>query len=171
MPTLKKQYTFRTILTTFLVALFVATAILPVEAQRKDAPKNDDKRREWMKEMREYKHKFLKQELKLTRDQEAPFFKAYDQMDDELIRIGEETRALERKALKNSDASDTELESAARTIYEQKKKEGEVELRYFEEFGKILTKKQLVRIKEVERRMNRALLKNSKSAEKKKDKK
>lgn len=119
---------------------------------------SDDRRKEWMVEMRNFKHEFFKKELGLTREQEVPFFKAYDEMDDELIRIGEETRQLERKINADSDASDTELESAARTLFEQKKREAEVELTYFEEFKNILTKRQLLRLKETERRFNRALL-------------
>ena len=126
---------------------------------------NTEERKNALAEMREYKHSFFKKYLDLTREQEIPFFKAYDQMDDELIKIGEETRSLENKLMKDSEASDTELESAARTIFEQKKREGEIELQYFEEFRNILTKRQLLRLKETERRFNRALLHYSRQNE------
>ena len=122
----------------------------------------EEKRKEWIADMRNFKHEFFKKDLNLTREQEGPFFKAYDEMDDELIRIGEETRSLERKINSDTDASETEMESAARTLFEQKKKEGEVELKYFEEYKGILTKRQLLRLKETERRFNRALLNHSK---------
>lgn len=141
-----------------LAMLFMAT---PVSAQRNRA-KDDDKRREWMADMRNFKHEFFKKDLGLTREQEAPFFKAYDQMDDELIRVGEETRQLERKINNSADASETEMESAARTLFEQKKREGEIELQYFDEFKNILTKRQLLKLKETERRFNRALLNHTK---------
>lgn len=143
-----------------LIILFLGAS--PDVYSHKNKGAGDDRRKEWMNDMREFKHQYFKRDLGLTRDQEVPFFKAYDQMDDELIRIGEETRALERKTINDSDATDTELESAARTIFEQKKKEGETELKYFEEFSKILTKKQLVKLKETERRFNRALLDRTK---------
>lgn len=146
-----------------VIALFIAFLVgaAPLSQAQRYRANNDERRKEWMSQMRQFKHEFFKKKLALTRDQETPFFKAYDQMDDELIRIGEETRALERKAISNADASDTELESAARTLFEQKKKEGEVELKYFEEFSKILTKKQLIKLKETERQFNRELLNNS----------
>ncbi|MCH5219552.1 MAG: hypothetical protein J1F20_03195 [Muribaculaceae bacterium] len=129
-------------------------------------PGDDDQRKEWMAEMRDYKHEFYKKELDLTREQEVPFFKALDQMDDELFRVGEETRQLERKIYQDSDASDTEMESAARALFEQKKKEADIELKYFDEFKTTLTKRQLLKMKETERRFNRALLKYSQNKRK-----
>lgn len=145
----------RIILSAVIMALFMAA---PDAYAKRNKGMSDEKRKEVMTEMRNFKHEFFKKDLGLTREQEAPFFKAYDQMDDELIRVGEETRALERKVNSDTEANDTELESAARTLFEQKKKEGEIELAYFDEFSKILTKKQLLKLKETERRFNRALL-------------
>lgn len=146
-----------------LVALAILLAVPATYAQRRTR-NDDDRRKEWMTEMRNFKHEFFKKELGLTREQETPFFNAYDQMDDELIRIGEETRQLERKINASGDATDTEMESAARTLFEQKKKEADVELKYFEEFKNILTKRQLLKLKETERRFNRALLNHNKGA-------
>lgn len=115
------------------------------------------------KELRNYKHTFYKKALDLSRDQETQFFKVLDQMDEELFKIGEETRALERKTINDANASETEMESTARTIFEQKKKEGETELRYFDEFKNILSKRQLVMLKDVERRFNMEIIKHRRS--------
>ena len=153
----------RNIIASLVVMLAVCVSAPSLVAQKtKGIANGEEKRREWITEMRNFKHEFFKKELGLTREQETPFFKAYDQMDDELIRVGEETRALERKINADSDASETEMESAARTLFEQKKKEGEIELKYFEEYKNILTKRQLLKLKETERRFNRALLSRSK---------
>lgn len=148
--------------------IFVATFVIlagllcpPSSICQKTKTGDDEKRKEWLTEMRNFKHDFFKKDLGLTREQEAPFFKAYDQMDDELIRVGEETRSLERKINTDSDASEVEMESAARAMFEQKKKEADIELQYFEEFKNILTKRQLLKLKETERKFNRALLKHS----------
>lgn len=111
-----------------------------------------------LEQLLQFKHDFLKIHLKITHSQETRFFRIYDQMDAELRKIGEETRTLERKTSRNAKATDTELESAARVLFEQKQKEAEVELKYYEEFKKVLTKSQLFRYKEVERKMIRALL-------------
>lgn len=143
-----------------LVAITLV-AVMTTAGAFAQKPAADDNRKEWMSELRNYKHAFFKKDLNLSREQEAAFFKAYDEMDDEIIRIGEETRSLERKINSDDNASETEIESAARAMFEQKKKEADVELRYFDEFSKILTKRQLLKLKETERRFNRALLKHS----------
>lgn len=139
------------------IAFIMLASMQPVAAQKKKAG-DDDRRKEWMTDMRNFKHDFYKKSLGLTREQEATFFKSLDQMDDELIRIGEETRQLENKINADANATDTEMESAARTLFEQKRKEADVELKYFEEFKTTLTKRQLLKLKETERRFNRQLI-------------
>lgn len=152
------------------VALLIALSFAGIASFAQPKRQNDEeKRKEWMTEMRSFKHEFFKKELGLNREQENAFFKAYDQMDDELIKIGEETRSLERKITSDPEASETEMESAARTLFEQKKKEADVELKYFEEFKTILNKRQLLKLKETERRFNRALLNRSKGRQPFKD--
>lgn len=143
-------------------ALVILTSLLtsPAIIAQKQKP-TEEMRKEALTEMRNFKHDFFKKDLGLSRDQEAPFFKVYDQMDDELMKLGEETRLLERKINADADASDLEMESAARTIFEQKKKEGEIELKYFDELKNVLNKRQLLKLKETERRFNRVLLKYS----------
>ncbi len=139
---------FRKVVTVLLLAMM--TTALPISVFSASDPTDKD---EWIVELRNYKHRFLKKELGLTREQEAPFFKIYDEMDDQLIKINGETRSLERKALSDTDASDTELEAAAKAIFEQKKKESEVELKYFDQLSDVLTLKQLVRLKDAERKL------------------
>lgn len=120
---------------------------------------SDEKRDEWLKELREYRHSFFKKELQLTRDQETRFFQAYDAMDDELMQIGDETRQMERRTLRNENATNTEMETVARALFEQKRREAEVELKYFDQFKEILSRRQLLMLKDVERRFNASLLK------------
>ena len=43
-------------------------------------------------------------------------------MDEELQQIADETRELERRALDNADASDTELEAASQAVFAQNRK-------------------------------------------------
>ena len=138
----------KNILTLILVTLALA---IPAHAQQNDR----------LDDLRQYAHQFLSRELKLERDQETPFFNAYDQMQQELVEVGEDTRNLERKILKNNDATDLELETAARAMFEQKRKEADIELRYFDQFKTILTPRQLVNLKPAIRKMTRVLLRYS----------
>ena len=80
-------------------------------------------------------------------------------MEDEVERINADTRELEQRAAENKDATDLELENAARTIFEQKRAEGQIEMTYFEKFKEILTPQQLLRLKSVERRFTQQLIK------------
>ena len=111
-----------------------------------------------MEQLRPYQHEFLTKELKLSRDQAREFFAVYDKMDEELQQIADETRELERQALENADASDTELEAASQAVFAQKQKEGKIEMEYYEKFKEILTPRQLLQLKGAERQFTQRLL-------------
>jgi len=136
--------------------LFVLLASIPAIAQ---GPLSSSDRERWLSEIRSYKHDYLARELDLSREQQQTFFPLYDAMEDEVERINTETRELEQKADENKDASDLELENAARTIFEQKRAEGQIEMTYFEKFKDILNPRQLLLLKSVERRFTQQLVK------------
>ena len=106
-----------------------------------------EQRQKVMEEVREFKHNTFVKKLDLTKEQQPEFFKLYDQMDDELMEVNRETRTLER----NSEASDTEMLAAARAMYTQKKTEADIELKYFDKFAEVLTARQMLQLKSVER--------------------
>ena len=132
------------------LALLVNVCPVTVGAQRL----SDDQVRQALTEMREFKHRMLVKELGLQKDQEQKFFDIYDKMDDELMTMGAEMRELERKTLANESASDTECETVARALFEQKKKEADVELRYYEDMSKVLTPRQMLKLKSAERKIS-----------------
>lgn len=115
---------------------------------------SEEQLKQGLVEMRAFKHKMLIQELKLTREQQNKFFPLYDQMDDELFAIGRETRQLEHKVKKDEKSTDTEYLAAARTMFDQRKRESEVELKYFDRFAQILTAKQMAQLKPAERKIS-----------------
>lgn len=133
-----------------LTAALIVSSTLPVAARKR---LNDEERQRALTEMRNFKHTVLTRELDLRKDQQTKFFEIYDQMDDELFAIGEETRELERKTLNNAQASDTEINAASRALFEQKKREAEVELRYYDRMADVLTPRQLLKLKSAERRI------------------
>lgn len=135
------------------VLLVFAAPLLaqPQEQQGRDRDK-------FMEQLRPYQHEFLTKELKLSRDQAREFFAVYDKMDEELQQIADETRELERQALENADASDTELEAASQAVFAQKQKEGKMEMEYYEKFKEILTPRQLLQLKGAERQFTQRLL-------------
>jgi predicted transcriptional regulator len=74
-------------------------------------------------------------------------------MDRELMVIGNEVRDLERKTLADDKASDTECAATARALFEQKKRESDVELKYFDRLADVLTPRQLIKLKSAERKI------------------
>lgn len=135
-----------------LVLIAFSTASSPDWAAPLPAPQSQNETPA-MKELREYKHRFLKRELNLAREQEIRFYKIYDEMDSQLMSLNLETRNLEKKVLNDPDASNTELEAAARAIFEQRKKESEIELKYYEQLSEVLTMRQLASLKSAERKL------------------
>lgn len=128
-----------------------------VEDAQSISPENREK---WLAEMRNYKHEFLVRELKLDKAQQESFFPVYDQMDDELNRISEETRQLETQVTRDKDASQADLERATKAVYEQKAREGAIEMQYYEKFKQILNPKQLLSLKNAERKFTQQLVRH-----------
>lgn len=139
-----------------ILTLLFASSVTADAQQRKRLTAED--RQKYLGEMRQFKHDFLVKELELTRDQQNAFFPVYDKMEDEVTQVADETRDLEDKVAADEKATDTEIESAARTVFEQKSKEGEIEKTYFEKFKGILSARQLLKLKSAERKFTQQLV-------------
>ena len=142
-----------------LIILILAVGLL--QAQEACAHRPDDKgRKEWFREMRQYKHDFLAKELNLTKEQQEKFFPIYDEMEGSIFRINKEARDMERKVCDaKGSASDLEYEKATEALYEIKGKEAAVEMQYLPKFKTILTPKQLFLLKGAEQKFMRELMK------------
>ena len=121
-------------------------------------PVTDADRQRWLAEIRQYKHEFLIKELELTDEQQGPFFQLYDQMEEDIEQLNSQTRALQQQVEANDQATDLEVTNAARTIFELKRAEGQIEMTYFDRFAKILTPRQLLNLKAAERKFTQHLV-------------
>lgn len=129
------------------------------EAPQAQTSQPDSNRSKWFKEVREKKHQFLIKELELKKEQQKQFFEIYDSMDDELRQVQRDTRKMEKRVQEaGDDASDLDYEKATDALYEAKQKEGAIELKYKEEFKKVLTPKQLFKLKGAERKFTKDLM-------------
>lgn len=137
-----------------IIALVVS---LTFTATAQSQPDEND-RQKWISEVRNFKHEFLAKDLDLTKDQQRDFFTAYDEMEDRISRLNIETRELEQKALADPETSDVALDAAARASYSLKNEESKIELEYFDKFKEILTPKQLIRLKNSERKFTQQLM-------------
>lgn len=141
-----------------VIAFMLAASALIAAAQPR--PFSEADRQRFRAEIRNYKHEFLAKELSLTREQQQEFFALYDEMDDAVDRIATETRELEQKVADNPDATDVEIEAAARAVYSQKFSEGEVEQSYFDRFRQVLKPKQLLKLRAAERKFTQQLMRH-----------
>lgn len=136
-----------------LLTLVIAVTALVASAQFSPA-----ERQRWLGEMRNLKHDFIAKELSLTKDQEREFFPLYDKMEDEIAALNTQTREDEIRVAADRDATDLEMENTARTVFEQKRAEGQIEMTYFEKYKTILTPKQLLQLKNAERKFTQQLV-------------
>lgn len=137
-----------------LIALLVSSFIF---ASAQSQPDENDRQR-WINEVRNFKHEFLAKDLDLSKEQQKDFFAAYDEMEDRINQLNIETRDLEQKVLFDPDASDVELEAAARMSYILKNEESKIELEYFDKFKAMLSPRQLIRLKSAERKFTQQLM-------------
>lgn len=138
--------------------LLVLAMFCPFLAMAQGSNVDKATRDRWFKEIRDKKHDFFTKELDLSREQQEPFFKAYDAMEDELFRIADQVRRLERRVAHQSNPADDDYEEAIDALFEQKGKEYLVEKQAREQFSRILSKKQLFKLKAAERKFTRALM-------------
>lgn len=116
-------------------------------------------RAKWFKEAKEMKRQFLVKELSLPKEQQKEFFDIYDKMQEEIVKLQKDTRAMEKRVNELGDnASDLDYEKATDALYELKQKEAEIDLRYYAQLKKVLTPKQMFRLKGAERRFTRQLM-------------
>lgn len=137
---------------------FLLAAILAISASAH--PQHEASFTEWAKEMREYKHKFLAKELELSREQQRKFFVLYDQMEDELEQLNSESRTLDEEIkAKGDEVTDDDYERASEKLFNIRTREGAIDLKYYDKFKEILTKRQLFQLKGAERKFTREMVK------------
>ncbi len=129
--------------------LFAIAATLPAAAQGKGHNKED--REEWFRQLREFKHEYLAKELGLSAEQQKLFFPIYDTMSTERRDARRKLRHAEHELKKKGKAAtEADYENVARMQLELKGVENDIETRYYPQFKKTLTAKQLVELKNVE---------------------
>lgn len=139
----------------FIMAVVALTLPGRVQAQQK----NSSERAQWMSEMRQYKRNYFVKELDLTREQQNKFFPLYEEMEDKTMKIDNEARTMERRISESADATDTEYEKGAEALYDARLQTAQTEKEYMEKFKTILSKKQLFKLKGVERQFARDMMK------------
>lgn len=117
----------------------------------------------WLKEVLDYKHKFLVEEMGLTKAQEEQFMPLYIEMEQEIMQANKEAREFEAKVSNSKEnVSELEYRKAAEALSEVKTQEAQIEATYFQKFSKFLSKKQLFLLKRAETKFSRNMISHSK---------
>ncbi|MCM1369351.1 MAG: DUF3450 domain-containing protein [Candidatus Amulumruptor caecigallinarius] len=130
-----------------LFILIFLTAFASVSAQGRKHERNRESMR---KEVREFKLKFMAQEMDLKEDQQKKFFEVYNQLDDERMKIFREIKTLERRVENMENASDADYEQLSKSITSAKEKDAEIERKYDEKFATFLSPRQIFKMKKAE---------------------
>lgn len=143
-----------------LVLVFaVAAGVMPVAAQNKQHGQQRPDKKEWMAKMREAKHNFLAKELQLTDAQKKEFFVIYDKNEDARRRVEHESRQLERAIEQKGDAAtDAELDAVINDQFSLEERLSKIDRETLPQMRKVLTRRQLARLKHAERKFNRTLM-------------
>lgn len=112
---------------------------------------------EMLKELQEFKIKYLIQEVEIPADKQAEFTKIYTQYDQERNALFHQIYTKCRAVRKNASPSEAEYLGAAEAMATAKAKEGDLEKSYFQQLKTILSPKQLYKMKHAEKKFDRKL--------------
>ncbi|MBD5226545.1 MAG: hypothetical protein HDR95_02085 [Bacteroides sp.] len=129
-----------------IIALCIAS--LSMFAQGPGKPPSPEKSREFM----EFKIKYLAQEMELKADQRERFTELYEKMWGEKRQLFSKAHQMEKKLRSGKDVTDEDYDRYQDLIDETRAKDLEIDKRYDAEFLKFISKKQLFKMKDAERK-------------------
>lgn len=121
------------------------------------AQKQERDRENFLKELQEFKLKFLAQEMELREDQKKSFNELYTQMTEERKKTFDEAFALKKKLRKNKDATEADYEAAAKAMTQAKERDAAIEKKYDEKFATFLSSKQIYQMKQAEEKFRQKM--------------
>lgn len=151
--------------TLFLSLILLICSAIPSQAQQKKVNKDRSK---WNQEFRDFKLKFISQEIGLQENQKKRFNDLYAQMEKEKENVRKKTRQLEKTIKNNAKATDAQYEAVAIAITDAQINNAQIEKNYYTKFKSILTPKQMYLMKKAERKFTHRLMKMGKEKRRKK---
>lgn len=144
-----------------LLALFI---ILPAAAQKEG-------KRPSPEEMMKLKIEYISEEIELRDDQKKQFNEIYSQMDQERRAVFKKMKEAENRINNTQNATEADYEKASQEINQARHQMTAIENNYDRKFEKILSKKQLFKMKEAETKFWEKMRKIRNQGKHKKEKK
>lgn len=126
-----------------MMAVFGLTSVMAQKPGRGDRDK-------MMKELQEFKLKYLAQEMELEGDKQEKFFTLYNEMTEKRMKCMAEAWQLERKVKHSKDATEADYEAAAEAMNKAKAEDAALEKSYDDKFAEFLSQKQIYKMKAAE---------------------
>lgn len=131
-----------------LITLLALLVIAPAYA---DKHKKCD-REKWRKDMREFKLRFLAQEMELRDDQQKQFITLYTQMTEEKEALMKRTCQAVEKIEKLDSPTEADYKAGSEALLRAREQEVAIDRKYDEKFRTFLSAKQIFKMKEAERK-------------------
>lgn len=144
-----------------MLVMVLAVTVSAHAGEQKKRPSTPAERQKWEAEMTDYKHDILARELDLKDEQKTQFFALYDALDRDRRALYAKARHARKAVNAKAKASDGELVEAARLEVEAAQGVGNLEMKYFNEYKKVLTPRQLFKLGDAERKIMRDLRKHA----------
>lgn len=115
------------------------------------AQKEDDSKKEQrMREVQEYRMKYLAQEMELTEVQKKKFFEVYSEMSGAKKQCYKNAMELERKVKHDKDATEQDYQQLTEALNNANTEWADTEKQYNDKFSEFLTQKQIYKMREAE---------------------
>lgn len=143
----------------FVLVLFTLIGVTAVSAQKHQPRGQRPDKKEWLAKMREAKHEFLAKELQISDVQKKDFFAIYDKTEDARWRVEQEVRQRQKAVEQKGDAAtDAELDALIDNQFQMEERLSKIDQEALPKLRKVLTRRQLARLKHAERKFNRKLM-------------
>ncbi|MCH5229405.1 MAG: hypothetical protein J1F12_05355 [Muribaculaceae bacterium] len=130
----------------FLSILFIITLILPASAKGEDGTR----REKMMREVMEFKMKYLAQEMQLSELQKKKFYELYEEMCESKKDCYQEAVVMDRKLKEEKNPSEEEYQQVRNAFNTANANWAATQKEYDEKFSEFLTQKQIYKMQEAE---------------------
>lgn len=129
----------------------------------------DHDKEKMVKEVYEFKLKFLAQEMELKEDQQQKFFDIYNEMNEKRRAAYKDFYTLKKKLKDNPNASDEDYKRLREAEQKANEQSALIEKEYDKKFGEFLSEKQMYKMKEGENKFRNKIqeMKHNKKKHKK----
>ena len=144
-----------------LYRIIVFAVVVTLASFTSLAQKGGDRAR-WDGEMKKFRNEYFTRELNLTSGQQTQFFALYDAMQAERDAVKDAITHLEKEIeAKGAAATSADYNRIVELQYTRRAREAAIEAKYYEPLKKVLSWRQLYKLKKAEREYRRMLRKHA----------